>query len=142
MFQGLVRATSTTGIALVLCLGSTAMAQTSPPAVTQGATDIKRTILQKFDVPGSNYETIIALVEIVPNGVIGKHTHFGIDSGVLQSGDIALNVAGKSEMTVKSGDSWQIPPSTVHWGKAGPNGAKIINTYVVEKGKPLATPAP
>jgi hypothetical protein len=28
----------------------------------------------------------------------------------------------------------------VHWGKVGPNGAKIINTYVIEKGKPLATP--
>ncbi len=118
------------------------MAQTSPPAVTQGASDIKRTVLQKFDVPESNYETVIALLEIVPDGVVGKHTHFGIDSGVLQSGDIVLNVAGKAEQIVKPGDSWQVPPNTVHWGKAGPNGAKIINTYVVEKGKPLATPAP
>lgn len=142
MFQDLVRTTSITAVALVLCLGSTAVAQTSPPAVTQGASDIKRTVLQKFDVPESNYETVIALVEIVPNGVIGKHTHFGIDSGVLQSGDIVLNAAGKPEQIVKPGDSWQVPPNTVHWAKAGPDGAKIINTYVVEKGKPLATPVP
>ena len=91
-------------------------------------------------MPGSNYETVIALVEVVPNGVIGKHTHFGFDSGVLQSGDLTLNAVGRSEQIVKPGDSWQIPPNTVHWGKAGPDGAKIVNTYVVEKGKPLATP--
>lgn len=142
MFQRHIRTTSLAAVALAVCLVATAGAQTSPPAVTQGASDIKRTILQKFDVPGANYETIIALVEIVPNGIIGRHTHFGIDSGVLQSGDIVLNATGKPEMTMKAGDSWQVPPNTVHWGKAGPNGAKIVNTYVVEKGKPLATPAP
>ena len=141
MSNGLIRAASVVAIAFVVCLGWSAKSQT-PPAVTQGATDIKRTILQKFDVPGSNYETTIALVEIAPNGVVGKHTHFGIDSGVLQSGQLSLTAEGRPEQVAKAGDSWQVPPNTVHWGKAGPEGAKIVNTYVVEKGKPLATPVP
>ena len=141
MLQDLIRAAGLAAMAFVACLGSTPVeAQTTPPAVTQGASDIKRTIVQRFDVPGSNYETVIALVEIAPNAAIGKHTHPGVDSGVLQSGDIVLNAEGRSEQSVKPGDSWQIPPNTVHWGKVGPNGAKIVNTYVVEKGKPLATP--
>jgi quercetin dioxygenase-like cupin family protein len=141
MLRVLFRVGGFAAVAFVACLGSGAVvAQTAPPAVTQGANDIKRTILQRFDVPGSNYETVIALVEIQPNAVIGKHIHFGIDSGVLQSGDIVLNAEGRSEQIVKPGDSWQIPPNTVHWGKVGPNGAKVINTYVIEKGKPLATP--
>jgi len=141
MLQDLIRAAGLAAMAFVVCLGSTPVeAQTTPPAVTQGASDIKRTIVQRFDVPGSNYETVIALVEIAPNAAIGKHTHPGVDSGVLQSGDIVLNAEGRSEQSVKPGDSWQIPPNTVHWGKVGPNGAKIVNTYVVEKGKPLATP--
>jgi len=141
MLQDLIRAAGLAAMAFVACLGSTPVeAQTTPPAVTQGASDIKRTIVQRFDVPGSNYETVIALVEIAPNAAIGKHTHPGVDSGVLQSGDIVLNAEGRSEQSVKPGDSWQIPPNTVHWGKVGPNGAKIINTYVIEKGKPLATP--
>jgi quercetin dioxygenase-like cupin family protein len=141
MLQDLIRAAGLAAMAFVACLGATPVeAQTTPPAVTQGASDIKRTIVQRFDVPGSNYETVIALVEIAPNAAIGKHTHPGVDSGVLQSGDIVLNAEGRSEQSVKPGDSWQIPPNTVHWGKAGPNGAKIVNTYVVEKGKPLATP--
>jgi quercetin dioxygenase-like cupin family protein len=140
MSHRLFRLSGVAAVAFVACLGSTAVLAQAPPP---GAGDIKRTVLQKFDVPGSNYETVIALVEIVPNGVIAKHTHFGIDSGVLQSGDLSLSVEGKSDaLVVKAGDSWQIPPNTVHWGKAGPTGAKITNTYVVEKGKPLATPVP
>jgi quercetin dioxygenase-like cupin family protein len=135
------RAAGIAAVAFVACLGPAILqAQTAPPAITQGASGIKRTILQKFDVPGSNYETVIAMVEIEANGVVPKHTHFGIDSGVLQSGELFLTVDGKSEQAVKPGESWQVPPNTVHWGKAGANGAKIVNTYVVEKGKPLATP--
>jgi hypothetical protein len=30
----------------------------------------------------------------------------------------------------------------VHDAKAGPAGAKVLVSYLVEKGKPLATPAP
>jgi quercetin dioxygenase-like cupin family protein len=141
MSHCLFRAAGIAAVAFVAFLGSVAVqAQTPPPAITQGASGIKRTILQKFDVPGSSYETVIALVEIAPNGVVPKHTHFGVDSGVLESGELFLTVEGKSEQAVKPGDSWQVPPNTVHWGKAGPDGAKLVNTYVVEKGKPLATP--
>lgn len=43
---------------------------------------------------------------------------------------------------MKTGDSYQIPPGAVHDAKTGPQGAKVIATYVVEKGKPLASPAP
>ena len=141
MLKVLVRAAGIAAVALIVCLGSGVQAQT-PPAATQGASDIKRTVLQKFDVPGSNYETVIAFVEIAPNGVVGKHTHPGVDSGVLQSGQLSLTAEGRPEQVAKAGDSWQVPPNTVHWGKAGPEGAKIVNTYVVEKGKPLATPVP
>ena len=137
MSNRLLQAAGVAAVAFIACLASSVQSQTP---ITQGASDIKRTIVQKFDVPGSNYETIIALVEIVPNGVVGKHTHFGIDSGVLQSGQLSLTVQGQPELVAKAGDSWQVPPNTVHWGKAGPEGAKIVNTYVVEKGKPLATP--
>ena len=34
-----------------------------------------------------------------------------------------------------------IPAGAAHDAKSGDRGAKIIATYVVEKGKPLATPA-
>jgi quercetin dioxygenase-like cupin family protein len=112
------------------------------PAMTQQAATIKRTPLQKFDVPGTNYETVIGLAEIVPNVSIGRHTHPGPESGFMLEGQMELLVEGQPARTVKVGDSYQVPPGAIHDAKTGPNGAKVIATYVVEKGKPLASPAP
>ena len=103
---------------------------------------IKRTILQKFDVPGTSYETVIGIAEIVANANIGRHTHFGPESGLVLEGELALMVDGQPAKTLKAGDSYQIPAGAIHDGKSGANGAKVVATYVVEKGKPLATPAP
>ena len=54
-----------------------AAAQQNLPAMTQQTANIKRTPLQKFDVPGTNFETVIGMAEIVPNVNIGRHTHPG-----------------------------------------------------------------
>src|SRR5215467_13348044 len=113
-----------------------------PPSMTQQTQNIKRTPLQKFDVPGTNYETIIGLAEIVPNVNIGRHTHPGPESGFMLEGEMVLFVEGQPEKIVKVGESYQVPPGAVHDAKTGPNGAKVVATYVVEKGKPLASPAP
>ena len=50
-------------------------------------------------------------------------------------------VQGQPDKTVKVGDSYQVPSGAIHDAKTGPQGAKLIATYVVEKGKPLASPA-
>ena len=103
---------------------------------------IKRTPLQKFDVPGTGYETLIGTAEIGPDANIGRHTHFGPESGYMLEGEMTLLVDGQPAKLIKAGESYQIPPGAIHDGKSGPQGAKVIATYVVEKGKPLATPAP
>jgi quercetin dioxygenase-like cupin family protein len=129
-------------IALVICAATTsANAQQPAPAAATQTSGIKRTPLQKFDVPGANYETVIGLAEVSPNVMIGKHTHAGVESGYVLEGELILMVAGQPEKTLKPGDSYQIPPGAAHDAKGGPQGGKIIATYVVEKGKPLATPA-
>ena len=125
----------------MLAFTATLSAQQLPAAANQTA-NIKRTPLQKFDVPGANYETVIGLAEIAPNANIGRHTHPGIEGGYLIEGGMTLMVEGQPPKEIKPGDSWQIPPGTIHDAKAGSGGAKVIASYVVEKGKPLATPAP
>ena len=57
-------------------------------------------------------------------------------------GEITLLMDGQPPKLVKAGESYVIPAGVAHDGKSGPNGGKVIATYVVEKGKPLATPAP
>jgi len=117
-----------------------AAAQQQLPAATQQGATIKRTPLQKFDVPGTNYETVIGMAEIVPKNV-GRHTHPGPESGYMVEGEFVLYVEGQPEKIVKAGQSYQIPPGAIHDAKTGPS-AKVVATSVVEKGKPLASPAP
>ena len=119
-----------------------ATAQQQLPAAAQQSATIKRTPLQKFDIPGTNYETIIGMAEIVPNVNIRRHTHPGPESGYMLEGEFVLYVEGQPEKTVKAGESYQVPPGAIHDAKTGSNGAKVVATYVVEKGKLLASPAP
>ena len=121
---------------------STAQAQQQLPAAASQTQTIKRTPLQKFDVPGTNYETVIGMAEIAPNVNIGRHTHPGPESGYMLDGDMTLLVEGQPPLLVKTGESYKVPPGAVHDAKTGDKGAKVIATYVVEKGKPLASPAP
>jgi len=126
---------------IFFCIALATLAMTGMAAAQQPQT-IKRTPLQKFDVPGANYETVIGIAEIVPNVNIGRHTHPGIEGGYMIEGEMVLMIEGQPAKTIKQGDSYQIPAGAVHDAKTGPAGAKLIASYVVEKGKPLATPAP
>ena len=130
----------TIGLLSLATFAAPMQAQQAPAAANQTA-NIKRTPLQKFDVPGTNYETVIGMAEIVPNVNIGKHTHPGPESGYMLDGDMTLMIDGQPPLVVKTGESYKIPPGAVHDAKTGAKGAKVIATYVVEKGKPLASPA-
>lgn len=127
-----------TAIAVLVCIQPPA-AQQTPPAAASG---IKRTPLQRFDVPGTAYETVIGIAEIAPNVAIGRHTHPGPESGYVMRGAFELLIDGEPPRPMKAGDSYKVPPGTAHDAKSGGDGATVIATYVVEKGKPLASAAP
>ena len=119
---------ATTGIA--------AAQQPTPPQT------IKRTLLQKFDVPGPNYETVIGLAEIMPNATIGRHTHPGIEGGYLIEGELVIMVEGQPPKTYKAGEALMVPAETIHSVRnVGDGPAAELATYVVEKGKPLVVAA-
>jgi quercetin dioxygenase-like cupin family protein len=84
---------------------------------------------------------VIGIAEIVPNVLIGRHTHPGPESGYVLDGEMTLLIDGQAPLELKAGQSYKIPPGAIHDAKTGAKGAKVIATYVVEKGKPLATPA-
>jgi quercetin dioxygenase-like cupin family protein len=110
------------------------------PALAQPAEPIKRTPLQRFDVPGTSFETVIGIAEIAPNVNVGRHTHPGPESGYVE-GEFTLLVEGQPPVALKTGGSYKIAAGAVHDARSGDKGAKVIATYVVEKGKPLASPA-
>jgi quercetin dioxygenase-like cupin family protein len=62
--------------------------------------------------------------------------------GQLDCRGFELPVEGQQTRVLKAGDGVRIPPETAHaGGKPGDAKTRILITYVVEKGKPLATPA-
>lgn len=110
-------------------------------AVAQQVVPIKRTMLQKQDLTADR-EVVMAQAEIAAGGLAAAHTHPGVEAGYVLEGSMTLNIEGEAPRQLKAGDSFSIPYGKVHSATVGPDGpAKIVSTYVVEKGKPLATPA-
>jgi quercetin dioxygenase-like cupin family protein len=104
---------------------------------------VTRTELKKIEFPGSQYVTESILVTVAPQGSIPRHTHPGVEMGYLISGEGTLSIDGEAERTIKTGDSWAIPSGKPHSAhNTGNQPLQLIATYVVEKDKPLGTPAP
>jgi quercetin dioxygenase-like cupin family protein len=87
------------------------------------------------------YETVNARVNLEPGALVARHTHPGIESSYIVDGTLELNVDGQGSRTFKAGDGFQVPPRVPHSGRSGDTSTTIAVTYVVEKGKPLASPA-
>jgi quercetin dioxygenase-like cupin family protein len=86
---------------------------------------------------------VSAVAEFEPRATPGPHTHFGEEIGYVLEGTFLIEQAGKAPVTLQAGGSFLIPAGTVHNAtNTGAGKARILATYVVEKGKPLATPAP
>jgi quercetin dioxygenase-like cupin family protein len=127
--------------AIVLAMLGLSLVWTATAQPAGEVPPIKRTPLQRFEVPGTMFETVIGLAEIAPGVAIGRHTHPGPESGYLLGGSFELLIDGQAPRLLKAGDSYQVPAGAVHDAKAGPDGAKVIATYVVQKGLPMAAPA-
>ena len=116
-----------------------ASAQGTPPAAAGGVT---RKIISKTDGPAAGYETLLMEAEIEAGVAVGRHTHPGIESSFVLEGGFELPIQGQETRMLKAGDGFQIPPNTPHaGGKPGSAKSRLLITYVVEKGKPLASPA-
>ncbi len=87
--------------------------------------------------------TILAEATVEPGVVLGRHTHPGVESSYILEGAIELPIKGQETKTYSVGDNYQVPAETPHaGGKASDKKIRILSTYVLEKGKPLASPAP
>ncbi|HEV3373731.1 MAG TPA: cupin domain-containing protein [Xanthobacteraceae bacterium] len=124
-----------------IVVAAVALAAALVPATAQQS-NIKRTMLQTVEFP-PGFTTVSALVEVAPRGCAGSHTHPGVESTYVMEGEVVLKLDGEPDRVLKAGDSFQIPPGVVH-DACVTNGSpvKLLATFVVEKGKALATPNP
>jgi quercetin dioxygenase-like cupin family protein len=100
-----------------------------------------RTVLQQVEISAPGREAITARAEFATVGAsVGRHTHFGEEIGYVDEGAVSVEIDGTTRM-VKAGEAFLIPNGKPHNAtNAGPGKAVLVITYVVEKGKPLATP--
>jgi len=111
-----------------------------PP--TAQALAMKRTVLLKEDVAMPGHEVVPAIVVLPNEARSGRHTHPGEEVGSMLEGTIILAVEGKPQRTLKAGDTFFVEKVRIHEtiNESGAP-AKILPPSMVEKVKPLATPA-
>jgi quercetin dioxygenase-like cupin family protein len=102
----------------------------------------KRTVLQQADLSAPGREVVQAVADFEPKATPGRHTHPGEEIGYILEGTFLVEQDGKAPVTLKAGGTFLIPAGTIHNAtNTGAGAGKILATYIVEKGKPLATPA-
>ncbi len=132
-----MRVTRIVAVAIALASGS---ASTSTHAQ---APSFQRTVLQRADLSIAGHEGVMAKGQIGLGAATGRHTHPGEEISYVLEGTITLEVEGKRPATLKAGDVFLIEAGRVHEAKnVGASQATVVATYVIEKGKPLTTPAP
>jgi quercetin dioxygenase-like cupin family protein len=105
--------------------------------------EVKRTVLEKHDQSGvDGKEIITGTAEFPKGGVIGFHTHDGDEAGYIVKGEVIWRVKGQPDKTLKAGDHFFNPRGSAHSVVASGDGGTVFSTWIVDKGKPMATPAP
>ena len=130
-----IRTSLRIGAAALLVVISVGTAAAQAPA-------FKRTVLQQFDLSAPGRQAVMAMVDFPAGSETGRHTHPGEEISYVEAGQFVLEIEGQPAKTLKAGDVFMVPPNTVHNGHPAQGAtAKVLATYVVEKDKPVSTPA-
>lgn len=100
----------------------------------------QRTELEKIDLPGTQFSVVLMLVDIPAGFTVDRHTHPGVEAGYIMQGEADFMVDGQPDRHVKTGDHFTIAGNAHSVHATQPT--KVLVTYVVDKSKPLASPAP
>jgi quercetin dioxygenase-like cupin family protein len=92
-------------------------------------------------IPGR--DIVQVLTEIPPGVESGWHTHPGEEIGYIVAGDVEMMVLDRPTVTLHAGDGFLIPPGVPHNARdVGTVTGRMLSTYVVVAGEPIATLTP
>jgi quercetin dioxygenase-like cupin family protein len=101
---------------------------------------LERTELQHVasSIPGRD---IVQVLTEIPAGVeSGWHQHPGEEVGYIVAGTVRMEIEDRSTLILNAGDPFLIPPRTPHNAlDLGPHTGRMLSTYLVETGEPIAT---
>ena len=102
-------------------------------------------VLAQADLPeGHGQQAVTQLVRIFPvGGSSGWHTHPGLELGHVLSGVTEMRLADGTSRRYAAGQSFAIPRGVAHNGvNVGRVPARLLITYVIDKGAPQRADAP
>jgi quercetin dioxygenase-like cupin family protein len=109
-------------------------------SVDELAGKLKRTevLHRQSSIPGRE---IVQVLTEIPAGVeSGWHLHAGEEVGYIVAGTVEMRILGSTTLILRAGDGFLIPPRTPHNAlDIGPETGRMLSTYIVEVGQPLAT---
>lgn len=119
-------------------MSSNPITSTQPTDALAGK--LKRTELQHSasSIPGRE---IVQVLTEIPAGVeSGWHIHPGEEVGYIVAGTVKMMIQGQPALTLHAGDPFLMPPRMPHNAlDVGPETGRMLSTYIVEVGQPLAT---
>jgi quercetin dioxygenase-like cupin family protein len=123
------------GLTLIIVVSawSAAVAADASPhptgrTVLQVATDVQRVEL--------------AEAYLARNGAGPRHTHAGIETALVMEGEVILEIDGQPAKTLTAGQSFLVPRGVAHSARGGPDGARVIGAWVIDRAAPTSQPAP
>ena len=91
-----------------------------------------------LSIPGRE---MVQVETLIPAGVeSGWHIHPGEEVGYIIAGQVEMRIQGRPTVVLRPGNGFLIPPRTPHNARdLGPETGRMLSTYIVETGKPIAT---
>ena len=124
---------------VMLCLSYLTYSQEPSPVKSS---TINRNVQQRADIPGTNLEVVLAATEISKEATVESHIHHNIVIVYVVEGEYWIQLKDQPRKILHAGESITVPANIVHQDGASGKKVKLTAVYVVEKGKPLASPAP
>ena len=132
-------------VAVIVLAGVVAYMALASGQVTRGTGDelagkLARREVQRSPLSVPNRE-MVQVETLIPAGVeSGWHVHPGEEVGYIIVGQVEMRVQGRATVVLNAGDGFLIPPGIPHNARdIGPETGRMLSTYIVETGQPIAT---
>lgn len=86
-------------------------------------------------------EVIVGFATFSPGATTGRHTHPGDEYATVLEGTLEIVVDNQPRRRVTAGESYHNARNVVHETRnAGKEEARVISTFVIDKGQPISIP--
>jgi len=130
-----LRIRNTLALAALLCVMIDPALGAEPPAPSV------QTLLESSLSGDPGKQVIVSAAVFPPGTSTGRHIHPGDEYATVLEGELEIQVDGQPVQRIKAGESYHNARDVVHETRSvGKVAARLISTFVIDKGRPLMEP--